>query len=96
MGKTIKVVLVTSALFGGTLIAGLPTMAADVSVNVGTPDVAFGYSDGYWDRNHTWHDWKDQREASAWRDEHRDHYYEWKHDRDPDKGWHDDHWWDRH
>jgi hypothetical protein len=32
--------------------------------------IAFGYSDGYWDREHRWHGWRDAQEAAAWRAEH--------------------------
>ncbi|HUN52716.1 MAG TPA: hypothetical protein VMU42_16440 [Candidatus Sulfotelmatobacter sp.] len=71
--------------------------AAQASVTVTTPGIAFGYSDGYWDQNHGWHAWRDAREARSWRDAHRDHYYAWKHDRDRDLGWREsDRYWDRH
>ena len=31
-----------------------------------------------------------------WRAHNTTHYYSWKHDRDKDMGWHEDHWWDHH
>jgi hypothetical protein len=67
--------------------------AAAVSVN---PEIAFGYADGYWDRNHQWHAWRDQREAQAWQAQNPRHYYDRRHDQDQNAGWHDnDRWWDR-
>ena len=57
--------------------------------------IAFGYSDGYWDRAHNWHAWRNAQEAAAWRAENREHYYEWKHDRDASMGWHEERYWER-
>lgn len=66
---------------------------AAVSVN---SDIAFGYADGYWDRNHQWHPWRDRREAEAWRAQNPGHYYDRRHDQEANAGWHaDDRWWER-
>ena len=60
------------------------------------PGIAYGYSDGYWDRNHQWHAWGDQQEAETWRRENPGHYYERRHDVEPDGGWREgDEWWGR-
>jgi hypothetical protein len=81
---------------GGSWAASLPALADNLTVQVNPGGIAFGYSDGYWDQGHQWHAWRDAQEAARYRDEHRDHHYEWKHDRDADKGWHDkDTWWHR-
>ena len=100
MKTTLKAALVSLALAGGTLALGAqmaPAMADSVTVGVGNGGIAFGYSDGYWDRAHSWHAWRDEREAARWREENREHYYAWKHDRDHDHGWRDrDRYWDRH
>jgi len=78
-------------------MASAPALAAQVSVGVALPGVAFGYSDGYWDRDHGWHQWRDREEAEHWRAENREHFFAWNHDRDRDQGWHEtDHWWERH
>jgi hypothetical protein len=62
-----------------------------------SPDVAFGYSDGYWDRNHQWHQWRDAQEASAWRQQNSAHYYDRPHDQAANGGWRDsDTWWASH
>lgn len=80
---------------GGGIVAH-PAAADNVTVAVNPGGIAFGYADGYWDRERNWHAWRDAREAEAWRREHREHYYEWRHDRDEDHGWRDrDRWWDR-
>jgi len=95
-GRVLTLILGT-ALIGGSLMAGVPARAADVTVGVGPGGIAFGYADGYWDRTHSWHAWKNHEEAEHWRAANRDHYYEWRHDRDGDKGWRDsDRYWDHH
>jgi len=86
-----------AALIGGSLLAGIPAMAADVIVGVGPGGIAFGYNDGYWDRGHNWHAWRNHEEAERWRAENREHYFAWKHNRDHDKGWREsDRYWDHH
>jgi hypothetical protein len=97
MKITLKAALVTLALAGGATAIGAPAMADSVSVGIGGGGIAFGYSDGYWDRAHSWHAWRDENEAAKWRAANADHYYGWKHDRDHDVGWREsDRYWDRH
>jgi hypothetical protein len=69
-------------------------MADNVTVAVSPGGVAFGYSDGYWDRDHHWHAWRNHEEAARFQAENRAHYYNYKHDRDKDHGWHNDRYWD--
>ena len=97
MKTSIKVALVTMSLIGGAFAVGQPAMADNVTVAVGPAGgVAFGYSDGYWDRAHNWHAWRNAEEAAAWRRENAEHYYDWHHDRDASMGWREEHWWERH
>ena len=98
MKKIIKVTLIGFALASGSIGITLSAIAADnVAVGVNAGGVAFGYSDGYWDRDRQWHDWKNKEESEHYRAENREHYYDRKHDEDKDKGWRDsDRWWDRH
>ncbi|HUA51076.1 MAG TPA: hypothetical protein VMB81_02870 [Candidatus Sulfotelmatobacter sp.] len=78
-------------------LAGAPAVAADVSVGVGPGGIAFGYADGYWDRGHNWHAWRNHEEMEHWRAENREHYYAWNHDRDHDHGWRDkERYWEHH
>lgn len=97
MRRTINVALVTLALVGGSVALSRPSLADNVTVGVGPGGIAFGYSDGYWDRERQWHGWRDREEAEHFRAANREHYYERKHDQERGWGWRDDdHWWDRH
>ncbi|HUN50199.1 MAG TPA: hypothetical protein VMU42_03755 [Candidatus Sulfotelmatobacter sp.] len=97
MKSSIKAIFLVLALAGGSLGPISPAMADNVTVAVGGGGIAFGYSDGYWDRDHHWHKWHNRAEAAKWRAANRDHYYAWKHDRDKGDGWRDsDRWWEHH
>jgi hypothetical protein len=97
MRARLLTLILGTALVGGSLMAGAPARAADVTVGVGPVGIAFGYADGYWDRGHNWHAWKDHAEAERWRAANHEHYFDWRHDRDGDKGWREsDHYWDHH
>ncbi len=76
-------VALTGAAFGTSRIA----LADSVSFNVG--DVAIGYSDGYWDRGHTWHTWAQPEHRAAYQAAKNAEFHEWNHDRDKDMGWHE-------
>ena len=92
-------------LFSGTLFAlalatapvitAAPAAAAvDFSVSLG--NAAFGYSDGYWDRDHQWHTWRNRDEQRYFRTHYAEHYVNSKHDRDREhQGWREERWWDR-
>lgn len=94
--------LIMSAILAIGLAGTMPSsghlaLADNVTIGIGPGGIAFGYTDGYWDRDHHWHEWQNREEAERWRAENRDHYYEWQHDRDRDQGWREtDHWWERH
>jgi hypothetical protein len=97
MGKMMPAVaLAVYALMAGGL--GLAAKADEVSTTRTTTTTstapAFGYDDGYWDQGHAWHTWATPDAAVTFRREHHDHYYDWHHDRDADKGWreHDTYW----
>ena len=102
MRSTIKIALVALAVGGSLLGLSLTAVAADsVSVTTTTQSgpggIAFGYSDGYWDRAHNWHAWENEQAMNTYRTANRDHYYEYKHDRDPDAGWREkEMYWDKH
>ncbi len=101
MSQISKGAFLALALSGSVAAVGLATNSAQadsavISIGPG-PGIAYGYNDGYWDRDHKWHDWRDREEAEKWRAENRDHFYAWNHDRDRDMGWREsDHWWDEH
>ena len=74
-----------------------PAAAADnLNVAVNSGGIAFGYSDGYWDRDHQWHKWRNHEEAQSWREHNSDHYFDRRHDGEKDAGWRNEWWWDRH
>jgi len=73
--------------------AGL--LLASCVVHPGGGEIAFAYSDGYWDRDHHWHEWRGDREAADFRNAHHEHYYDRRHDAEPNGGWHDnDRYWE--
>ena len=85
------------AVAGGTVALGMPAKADNVNVAIGPGGIAFGYNDGYWDRAHRWHAWRNHEEAEHFRAANADHYYDWKHNRDHDRGWHaQDRYWEHH
>ncbi|HEX3483853.1 MAG TPA: hypothetical protein VHT51_02265 [Micropepsaceae bacterium] len=90
--------IVALALSATPLIASAPAAAAtDFSITLG--NAAFGYSDGYWDRDHHWHAWRNRDEARYFREHMADHYYNMRHNhdrKDRDEGWRNERWWDRH
>ena len=96
--RRIGFALVALALVGAPLAAVTPSAAreaANISIN---PDrIAFGYRDGYWDRDHHWHKWRNRQDANWYKAHYGEHYYDRTHGQDKAKGWHEaDRWWDRH
>lgn len=59
------------------------------SVSLSFGSVAFGYSDGYWDNGHRWHQWGSDRDRQSYRSYQGNRYYDWNHDRDGNDGWRD-------
>jgi hypothetical protein len=91
--RAITFAIAAFALAAAPLAMSQPA-SAQVSLSINVPgDVAYGYNDGYWDRDHHWHQWKNHEEATAWREHNADHYYDYRHDRDKGEGWREDNWW---
>lgn len=87
--------LAVALAWGATAMPAAARENVNITLNPG--GVAFGYSDGYWDRDHHWHKWQNRQEAQWYREHYHDHYYGWRHDRDHDQGWRQaDRWWDHH
>lgn len=59
---------------------------AAISLNFG--NIAFGYSDGYWDNSHRWHRWSNANEQRRYQKQRGKHYDNHRHDQDKDHGWH--------
>ena len=89
-----KALLVMSALALVPLASGTPAMArATVSVDFG--NIAFAYSDGYWDRDHHWHRWHNTAERNRYRASYAEHYSAKGHSHYKGNGWRDDkRYWD--
>jgi hypothetical protein len=96
MGNPLKIALLAAALLAGPMAVSHSAKADHVAVSIGGGGIAFGYTDGYWDRAHHWHRWRNRHEAAAWRAENADHYYAQRHDHDHGDGWRDENWWDHH
>jgi hypothetical protein len=83
-----------AALLTLSFVFAVPALArAGTSVFVDLGGIAFGYEDGYWDRDHRWHEWERREDWDRYRREYREHAYAWRHDHDGD-GWRDEYWHD--
>jgi hypothetical protein len=58
-----------------------------VQLNLG--GIAFGYRDGYWDRDHGWHSWGNGSQARQYQQQYGGNYRNYDHTRDPNQGWRD-------
>ena len=94
MRRKIEVALVAVALLGSA--AALPA-AAQVHVSINPGSVAYGYNDGYWDRDHHWHGWANAADRDWYQKHYAAHYYDRRHDREAGQGWRgSDRWWEHH
>ncbi|MBV8187356.1 MAG: hypothetical protein JOY64_08075 [Alphaproteobacteria bacterium] len=84
-------ILKTAAL-ALALVGGAAGIGYAQSVTFSTGNVGIGYSDGYWDRDHAWHEWQRDADRDAYRRSRNAEYHEWRHDRDKDMGWHERHY----
>ena len=98
MKLLLKSALIAIAVAGAPAIMSAPASAAfDFSISLG--NAAFGFSDGYWDRDHRWHAWRNRDESRYFRTHYPEHYYSYRHDhdrRDRRQGWREERWWDEH
>ena len=95
--KGIFSVAIAAGLLAGAAFTTAPAQAADVRVTVGQgPVVAYGYNDGYWDREHRWHHWRNHEEMVRWREANREHFFERKHNAERNMGWRNERWWETH
>src|SRR5665213_3801415 len=65
-----------------TPAAARQTGGITFSITLG--NVVFGYSDGYYDQNRRWHRWRNAQERMWYQANHRDSFYNLRHDRDQD------------
>ena len=91
MKKFTLAALIVGTLAGATMTTAMPAAARDsFSFSFNTGDVAFAYSDGYWDQNRQWHRWRNSREAREYRARYDHNYYHRKHTRERNRGWRGD------
>ncbi len=91
-----KGALVALVMAGASIAATPPASAANVTVSVDPGNIAFGYSDGYWDRGHQWHRWAKPADARAYRSANKEHYVAHRHTAEKDGGYHSEYWNDKH
>lgn len=95
MKRGLQAILIATALSASALAPMPAARAADVSVQFNAGNVAFGFTDGYWDRAKVWHPWPSQKARINWRAANRAHYYARRHDHSPGWGWRDsDRYWE--
>ncbi len=88
MSHLTRISLIALAVAAAPVAFGGPAFA-QTTVQFDVGNVAIGYTDGYWDHNHTWHAWRRHEDIEAYRAAKNAEYHEWKHDRDHDMGWHE-------
>src|SRR4051812_18791157 len=89
MKKLAIAVVLAAPLPGLSVGTSLPAMARDTFIfSFDTGNVAFGYSDGYWDHDHQWQKWRNSYEAPQYRARYSDHYEHRRHTRQQDNGFH--------
>jgi len=93
MRSIIKAAIIAGTLAGAAVLGASPAPARDhVAVGISFDDgvVAFGYRDGYWDRDHHWHRWRRNNDWRFYREHHPDHYFGRPHNHYKNHGWRDD------
>ncbi len=84
MKTVMKTLLAAGLLFGAGMMGAAPLSAQPAHFSFRIGDVAMGYSDGYYDRDHRWHRWRHEREREWYRVHYRTSYRGMRHDRDHD------------
>ena len=62
MKTSFKLLLAAGVLSVAGFASIVPAAAQPSSFSFRMGDVAIGYSDGYYDRSHNWHQWRNARE----------------------------------
>ncbi len=84
MNISLKILLAAGLLSGAAMTASLPASAQPSGFSFRVGDVGIAYNDGYYDRGHRWHAWRQQREREWYRANYRQQYRGYRHDRDHD------------
>jgi hypothetical protein len=67
MKTSLKILLAAGALLTAGMAGTVPASAQPNSFSFRAGDVAIGYNDGYYDRSHRWHQWRNAREHRWYR-----------------------------
>ncbi|HKQ11394.1 MAG TPA: hypothetical protein VJS85_09405 [Rhizomicrobium sp.] len=84
MKTSFKILLGASALSMAGFASAVPAAAQPTTFSFRAGDVAFGYTDGYYDRDRRWHRWENARERNWYRARYYHNYRGMRHDRDRD------------
>lgn len=88
MNKLSHGLIAAGALFAaGTFAMAVPAVArdrGDASFSISLGNVVFGYSDGYYRNDRSWHSWRNDDERRWYRQYHPNTYYELSRDQDRD------------
>jgi hypothetical protein len=93
MRNILKSTVIALALAGAALATTGPANAQGygdngrVGVQIDLGNVAVGYRDGYWDRNHHWNRWRHRHDYRFYLAQQGAYYRDWNHDRDGGDGW---------
>jgi len=90
--KNLRIAVIAVGAMAGLNFASMaPAQARDsFTFSFDTGGVAFAYSDGYWDKNRQWHNWRNSREAREYRKRHGHNYKAARHTRERNNGWRGD------
>ena len=87
-------VLVAASFIGASLalatMSGGIARADDFHFSFDTGGVRFAFQDGYWDRDHHWHAWRNKREREEFHHRFADRYDTSMHTKVRNQGWRDD------
>jgi hypothetical protein len=77
-------ILLAAGLLCGAGLSTVPATAQPLGFSFRFGDVSMAYDDGYYDRSHRWHAWRQTREREWYRANYRNNYRAMRHDRDRD------------
>ena len=77
---TLKTIAFAAIAALGLSVAASGATRAAVGIRFDIGNVAIGYSDGYYDRDHHWHRWQHRADMDRWRHDHDSDYHAWRHD----------------
>lgn len=84
MKTSITTLLAAGTILGAVCIGAAPAIAQPAGFSFRFGDVAFAYSDGYYDHSRRWHAWRGARERDWYRTHYARNYRGMRHDRDRD------------